>query len=55
MKLTAPKTNGTALTNGVPAVATNGVGAAAGVGEAERLVNVIASGSVDQTIKVWVP
>ncbi|OBZ65764.1 Nuclear distribution protein PAC1 [Grifola frondosa] len=33
----------------------NGAGADAKAGEVEKFVNVVASGSVDQTIKVWLP
>jgi platelet-activating factor acetylhydrolase IB subunit alpha len=33
----------------------NGVDADAKAAEPEKLVNVVASGSVDQTIKIWLP
>lgn len=34
---------------------TNGVDSDAKAAEPEKLVNVVASGSVDQTIKIWLP
>lgn len=40
--------------NGAAGIIT-GVGAADVLGESERRINVVATGSVDQTIKVWTP
>lgn len=40
--------------NGAAGIIT-GVGAADALGESERRINVVATGSVDQTIKVWTP
>lgn len=39
--------------SGEPSAAPNGSGDAKQ--EAEKFVNVVASGSVDQTIKIWLP
>jgi platelet-activating factor acetylhydrolase IB subunit alpha len=33
----------------------NGVDADAKAAEPEKLINVVASGSVDQTVKIWLP
>lgn len=34
---------------------TNGVNGASSTTDSDKLVNVVASGSVDQTIKIWLP
>ncbi|KAF5380970.1 hypothetical protein D9615_004094 [Tricholomella constricta] len=42
-------------TSGGPAAPVNGTGEGASTAEPGKLVNVVATGSVDQTVKIWLP